>query len=247
VGSDGTTGGVLRYDGATGAFLDVFVPYGSGGLRYPHTLVFGPDGNLYVGSGGATGSVLRYDGVTGAFRDVFVSALASPRALVFGPDGNLYMAPGNGGYVTRYDGTTGAFIDAFVPAGDGSGLTDPTGLVFTPITVTTVEIDVKPGTFSNRINPRSSGKIRVAILTTDTFEATTVDPTMVRFGAAGTEAAPVQSGFEDVDGDGDTDLILYFNTQGTSIVCGGTSATLTGKTVSGQITGSDSVKTVGCK
>ncbi len=41
---------MLRYDGSTGAFLDVFVPAGSGGLDGPLNATFGPDGNLYVGS-----------------------------------------------------------------------------------------------------------------------------------------------------------------------------------------------------
>ena len=90
--------------------------------------------------------------------------------------------------------------------------------------------------------------VPVAILTTDTFDATTVNPTTVLFGANGTEAAPVHSALEDVDGDGDTDLILHFNTQSIRIVCGDTSASLTGETFSGQaIKGSDSINTVGCK
>ena len=113
---------------------------------------------------------------------------------------------------------------------------------------TSIAIDIKPGTFPNSINPRGKGVIPVAILTTDTFDATTIDQTTVRFGPNGTEAAPVQSALEDVDGDGDTDMILHFKTQDTGIVCGDTSASLTGETFGGQaIEGSDSVKTVGCK
>ena len=68
---------------------------------------------------------------------------------------------------------------------------------------TGIAIDIKPGTFPNSINPRSKGVIPVAILTTDTFDATTIDQTTVRFGPNGTEPAPVQSALEDVDGDGD--------------------------------------------
>ena len=114
--------------------------------------------------------------------------------------------------------------------------------------VTTIQIDIKPGSFPNSINPKSKGKIPVAILTNETFDATTVDPTIVRFGKTGTEAAPVHSALEDVDGDGDMDMILHFNTQETSIVCGDTSASLTGETFSGQvIEGFDSIKTAGCK
>jgi hypothetical protein len=111
-----------------------------------------------------------------------------------------------------------------------------------------VAIDVKPGSFPNSINPRSAGKIPVAILTTDTFDGASVDPNTVRFGSNGAEAGPVQSALEDVDGDGDIDMILHFNTQDTGIQCGDTSASLTGKSFGGQaIGGSDSVNTVGCK
>src|SRR5207253_5242632 len=113
---------------------------------------------------------------------------------------------------------------------------------------TSIAIDIKPGTFPTSINPRSKGVIPVAILTTDIFDATTIDQTTVRFGPNGTEAAPVQSALEYVDGDGDTDMILHFKTQDTGIVCGDTSASLTGETFGGQaIEGSDSVKTVGCR
>ena len=110
-----------------------------------------------------------------------------------------------------------------------------------------VVIDIKPGSDTDPINPKSHGKIPVAILTADSFDATTVDPTTVLFGATGTEAAPVQSALEDIDGDGDLDMILHFNTQETGIQCRDTSASLTGRTFSGQsIQGSDSIVTVGC-
>ena len=59
------TNQVLRYDGQTGAFLDVFVQAGAQGLQFPVGLAFGPDGHLYVGSFG-NDRILRYDGVTGA-------------------------------------------------------------------------------------------------------------------------------------------------------------------------------------
>lgn len=88
----------------------------------------------------------------------------------------------------------------------------------------------------------------MAILTTDTFDAITVDPTTVRFGRTGTQATPVHSAVEDVNGDRRTDLILHFNTKDTGIARGDTSASLTRETFSGQmIKGADSIKTAGCK
>jgi probable HAF family extracellular repeat protein len=124
------------------------------------------------------------------------------------------------------------------------------GFIATPIPKSplTVTIDIKPGSDPAPINPKSQGKIPVAILTTDTFDATTVNAASVRFGATGIEAAPVQVAVEDVNGDGRPDLLLDFNTQDTGIQCGETSAFLTGKTFSGQaIQGSDSIVTVGCQ
>jgi probable HAF family extracellular repeat protein len=111
-----------------------------------------------------------------------------------------------------------------------------------------VTIDIKPGSDPAPINPKSQGVIPVAILTTDTFDATTVNAATIRFGKTGTEAAIVRSALEDVDGDGDTDLLLNFNTQDTGIQCGDTSASLTGETSEGQpIQGSDAIVTTGCK
>lgn len=111
-----------------------------------------------------------------------------------------------------------------------------------------VAIDIKPGSDDNPVNPESRGVIPVAILTTDLFDATAVDPATVRFGRTGSEAAVAQSALEDVDGDGRLDLILHFRTEEAGIRCGDASALLTGETTSGEpIQGSDAISTVGCK
>jgi DNA-binding beta-propeller fold protein YncE len=115
---------VLRYDGTTGAFIDVFAS--GGGLDHPRGLVFGPDGNLYVVSYNNHG-VLRYDGQLGNFLDAFVPSrsggLFTPNDLTFGPDSNLYVTGGtfmDGLGVFRYDGQTGQFLDLFAST-DGLG------------------------------------------------------------------------------------------------------------------------------
>ncbi len=114
-----------------------------------------------------------------------------------------------------------------------------------------VHIVIKPGSDPNSIisiNPRSKGVIPVAILTTEDFDAATVDPGKVLFGKTGTETSAFQYKLEDVDGDGDMDMILHFVTQRTGLACGDTEAILTGKTFNGQvIKGSKSIKTVGCE
>jgi sugar lactone lactonase YvrE len=108
---------VLRYDGTTGMFIDVFIPAGSGGLNEPQDITIGPDGNIYVSSWG-TGSVKRYARTTGAFLGTFIPSgsggLAHPDQLLFGPDGRLYVSDRFSGRVLRYDGLTGAPLGTFV-------------------------------------------------------------------------------------------------------------------------------------
>ena len=118
--------------------------------------------------------------------------------------------------------------------------------VATAAVATAVDIDIKPGSDPNAVNPRSKGAIPVAVLGSVDFDATLVDFSTIAFGPG--EAPPVHDGHvEDVNGDGFVDLILHFNTQETGIQCGDIEATLTGETFGGQpITGSDAINTVGC-
>lgn len=113
--------------------------------------------------------------------------------------------------------------------------------------VLTVEIDIKPGSTPNALNPKAKGVIPVAILTTDDFDATTVEALTVRFGPGSAPEVHGRGHPEDVNGDGRADLVLHFDTQASSIACGSTSATLTGKAKGKQITGTDVVVTTGCR
>lgn len=68
------TNDILRFHGATGAYLGEFVAAGSGGLDHMLGMTFGPDGSLYVTShGDRTGNatVLRYQGPDGDFARCF--------------------------------------------------------------------------------------------------------------------------------------------------------------------------------
>lgn len=111
-----------------------------------------------------------------------------------------------------------------------------------------VVIDIKPGTENNSINSKNKGVIPIAILTTEDFDATTVDASSVLFGPNGATKEHKQDHIQDIDDDGDLDMLLHFRTQDTGIQCGDTSASLTGQTVGGQpFEGSDTVNTVRCK
>jgi hypothetical protein len=133
--SPGQEVGVLRYDGATGTFLNEFA--GRPELTSPRGLIFGQDGNLYVteGNDADAGAVLRFNGITGAYLGEFVSrnshTLSHPHGLVFGPDGDLYVASTATEDIRRYDATTGVYLGVFAAAGD-HGLNHPNGLTFGP-------------------------------------------------------------------------------------------------------------------
>jgi len=104
-----------------------------------------------------------------------------------------------------------------------------------------VEIDIKPGSDPNSINLGSKGVVPVAVLTTDDFDAGSVDPTTVKFAGA----LPLRWAMEDVDGDGDMDLLFHFKTQELGLNGDSTEATLTGTTTDGTpIQGTDTVNIV---
>jgi hypothetical protein len=164
---------------------------------------------------------------------IFPCLICTPTAVV-GSTG-----PGGGSPITDWSG---------LPFTAGSYTITLTGAEFTPPMPSAISVDIKPGSSPNSIDPHSEGLLPVAVLTTDDFDATTVDPATVRFGATGTEAAAVQAELEDVDRDGHPDLILHFKIQVTGIVCGDTFGFVSGATFSGQaVKGSDSINTVGCK
>jgi hypothetical protein len=108
-------------------------------------------------------------------------------------------------------------------------------------------LDIKPGSFPNSINPRSKGVIPVAILSSTTFDATTIVPSTVEFGPNGAKESHGKGHIEDVNGDLMDDLVLHFKTQETGIQCGDMVAAITGQTSGGvPIQADDSIRTVGC-
>jgi beta-glucanase (GH16 family) len=95
-----------------------------------------------------------------------------------------------------------------------------------------VEIDVLGNACAMR-----RGVVPVHLLSTDTFDATTVDHTTVRFGGA--EELHRTRGVahrhaEDVDGDGDTDLVFHFDRREVELPCDGGPHPFHGATFDGQ-------------
>lgn len=85
-----------------------------------------------------------------------------------------------------------------------------------------LEVDIKPGSEENPIDPNSDGLIPVAVLQTGDFDPTSED-VRYRFGAPdvvtdGGGARPAHGGHvEDVDGDGQGDLVFHFPTDETGV------------------------------
>lgn len=106
--------GVLRYDGATGAFKGAFASGSE--LGTPTGLRFGPDGNLYVGNVGPD-NVLRFDGKTGAYIGVAAShpELRHPRQVAFLGD-RLLVSSRGAHKVLCFDLMSGSFVEQFTKA-----------------------------------------------------------------------------------------------------------------------------------
>jgi hypothetical protein len=95
---------------------------------------------------------------------------------------------------------------------------------------------------------KRSGRIKVAINGSATFDTKSIQSKTVRFGVSGAEAAPASSRRYDLNKDGYPDRVFIFRTIKTGIQCGDISAFLTGLTTTGQwFFGSDEIKTAACK
>lgn len=101
-------------------------------------------------------------------------------------------------------------------------------------------IDIKPGSEPNAINcTNENAVIPVAVLTTEVFDASMVDHTTVSLNGAGElhtrrNTSEPRRHEEDVDGDGDMDLVFHFRLGETTLSCSATEATLTGVTTAGR-------------
>ncbi|HJH27351.1 MAG TPA: hypothetical protein C5S37_11440 [Methanophagales archaeon] len=124
-----------------------------------------------------------------------------------------------------YTFTVSAMDDKGVSYGDQTVTID----VPCPPSEIPVYVDIKPGSCPNPLNKKSKGVLPVAVLGTEDFDVTTIDPETIQLNREGIEdgVAPIRWSYEDVatsfegelcdchdlNGDGILDLTLKFSTQ----------------------------------
>lgn len=220
--------------------------------------------NTTLGNGSHTFTLTVSDGELSSSDDIVVEVSIDTEApvLTVPDDVSLYANAAGGfsgsiGAATATDGCSTPTVSNDAPAIFTLGettvtwtATDAAGNSASGEQLVTVEafpvvVDIKPDDNNNRVNPKNRGVIPVAVLTTDDFDALTIDVGSLSFGPGGTGAAH-GGHHEDVDGDGDLDLMLHFSTQGSGVSKGDTELCLEGLTIDGvPVAGCDAISTTG--
>ncbi len=111
-----------------------------------------------------------------------------------------------------------------------------------------VQIDIRPGSDQNPINLGSKGVVTAVVFGSQDFDVMDIVADTVKLANASIAArknGTLMMDYQDVNGDGNVDLVAKFRTQDLGLSANDTSAVLTGKTVNGDTAqGSDSVRIV---
>lgn len=223
------------FSGTEGNIVTLDIDGGMGGLRTVDTIlaVFDSNGQKLRENDDAPsldeGSVSRYDARIDNFRlpasgSYTVAVSNSPR--FFSNGGTVTSTRlGNGDYKLLISGVT--------------------------LPIQQINIDIKPGNDGVApINPRSNGKIPVAILSSHEFNAMNIDMSTLTFGSTGKEVSLSHCNPQgkDINKDGFVDLLCHFENQQAGFVQGDLEATLSGKLKSGsRFEGTGLLKVVGEK
>ena len=195
-----------------------------------------------------TGSYGYYDATGMTPSNASLAMFDSSGNIVADP---LYEEPNHPGICFDYWALT-CGSPAYATASDGTNIGAWQGELICAIELA---IDIKPGSDTNSINPRSRGTIPVAILSTDDFDSPDlVNCETLTFGSNGDEDSIARRrgkhdlphcSVEDANNDGLPDLVCHFKAQETGFESGDTEGILKGQTLDGiPIEGRDSVRIV---
>jgi len=211
-----------------------------------YDLVLAPDGSRIYVPDGRTALVILDLNLATATGTINLHAQAG--RMVISPEGRRIFV--------NYPYKTGAHINYF----DQTGVVDtllgrelttvtvgsfPMDLALTPVLPPgRVFVDIRPNSLANNVNPSGTDRISVAVLSSPSFDASTVDRASIAFGRTGIEAPPLSCSpsLSDVNGDGLPDLVCDFDESATGFLSGDSTGYWTGRTVSGsQLRGFDAV------
>jgi hypothetical protein len=222
--------------GSASVPVNLLLNYGNGTLSWYNQTLVPQNSNFYNVTAQIFGSNLGavYFASFGSHFIYSINGVGCPASNIFCDvswgfwtlDGVCWDLPFTG--VDQIPVTQAMTVAWFLQPISTFGETPPTGS-----SCLSVNIEVKPGSNQTVINVGAPGVIPVAILSTNTFNATRVNPMKVRFGKTGTEASPLHWALKDVNGDGLLDMILQFSTQNTGLQLGATQVVLMGMTTDG--------------
>ncbi len=244
---------VVRIDASNDGFqwhgddnLEVFIgPKGVGGQPYAYPRILHADGTI------DTTTIVESDLIysTRITPTGYELELAIPAIPAIGLTPNTGYRAGYNAVFTDFDSLEWSWNDYDVISGRHSPAIAFADLVLTEITGTDeieIDIDFRPWTKRNTINPRRRGRTWVAILGDAEFDVTLVDPRSMRLGPE--EARPLWFWYWDTDRNGYADLLGWFKVRRAGIECGDETVDLTANTLDGQaLAGTDKIRTVRCR
>jgi sugar lactone lactonase YvrE len=180
--------------------------------------------------GGAGGAGPRFVGLSG----IRVDAEGTPWLLDMDAQSLLVVDPATGDreIISR----AGGF-------GSGPQFVVPRRLAIVPAPLE-IELDVRPRSPANVVNPMGRGALRVALLGSESFDPADVDVASVALGSAGARVLR-DDGLRDSDGDGIDDRLLRFEVSETGLLAGETHLCVEGRTSTGAaFTGCDAIRSV---